>query len=54
MAASSTIPGAKHEIYEQLNDDRTLDQIDDFFFLFLLLHVNFTRLPFIFLSMGQA
>lgn len=31
MAASSTIPGAKHEIYEQLNDDRTLDQIDDFF-----------------------
>lgn len=55
VAASLTIPGAEHEIYEQLDDDRTLDQIDDFFFSFhFLFLVNlFASHPFSF-HMGQA
>lgn len=44
------IPGAKHEIYEQHNDDRTLDQIDDFFFSFFS---TFSH-PIYFLSNGTS
>lgn len=53
-----TIPGATHEIYEQLDDDRTLDQIDDFscffFFLTFLSSLSTFSHPIYFLPYGTS